>query len=62
MEEEKKKTQQTALGNSRQSVHGNRAAACTVWQVLLFAEASREHVKLHQPISLAVTGGTWRPL
>lgn len=43
MEEGKKKSQ-TALGNSEQSVHEDRAA---VWQVLLFAEASCEHVELH---------------
>lgn len=47
VEEKKTKTKQTALGNGEQSVHGNRAAALTMWQVLLFAEASHEHVKLH---------------
>lgn len=58
----KEKKKQTALGSSGQSVHGNRAAASTVWQVLLFAETSCKHVKLHRPISPSVTGGSWRPL
>lgn len=34
------------------------AAASTAWQGLLFAGP---HVKLHKPISPALTGGTWRP-
>lgn len=48
-----KKKSQTALGNSGQSVHEDRAAAPSVWQVLLFAEASCEHVELHWPVSPA---------
>lgn len=45
--EEGKKKKQTALGQSGQSVHEDRAAAPSIWQVLLFAEAPCEHVKLH---------------
>lgn len=53
MEEGKKIKRQTALGNSGQSVREDRAAAPSVWQVLLFAEASCEHVELHWPVSPA---------
>lgn len=45
--EEGEKKKQTALGQSGQSVHEDRAAAPSIWQVLLFAEAPCEHVKLH---------------
>lgn len=48
---------QTALGKSGQSVHEDRAAAPSIWQVLLFAEASCEHVKLHCPVSPAAPMG-----
>lgn len=61
-EVDEKKKPQTALGSGGQSVHGNRAVASAFWQVLLFAEASHERVRLHRPVSPAVTGGTWRPL
>lgn len=43
-EKKKKKQKQTALGNS---VHEDRAAASSVWQVLLFAETPCEPVELH---------------
>lgn len=53
VEKKKKKQKQTALGNSGQSVHEDRAAASSVWQVLLFAETPCEPVELHWPVSPA---------